>query len=211
MNTEKKKIYNLIILDESGSMESIKQSTIKGFNELALNIKETSQSFKDQEHYVSVVSFNCYGVKYRLYNQPVEELMLFDERLFEPNGLTPLYDAIGESTLKLKHDLLKEENYNVLVTVITDGHENDSKEFNSSSISHLIQSFSENSNWAFGLIGANIDIDSLAELLSIPSQRTMAFEAEEEGVSFMFSRYSKVQENLCAMVDQGISVDELPF
>ena len=209
--SNKKKIYNLIILDESGSMQTIKQATIKGFNELASNIKETSQSYKDQEHYVSVISFNCSGVKYRLYNQPVEELMLFDDRLFEPMGLTPLYDEIGESILKLKHDLLKEENYNVLVTVITDGYENDSKEFNSNSISHLIQSFSENPNWVFGLIGANIDVTSLAELLSIPTKRTISFAAEDEGVNTMFSRYSRAQDNLCSMVDNVDDLSDLPF
>jgi hypothetical protein len=46
----------------------------------------------------------------------------------------------------------------------------------------LIQSFSENPNWVFGLIGANIDVTSLAELLSIPTKRTISFEAEAEGV-----------------------------
>lgn len=36
---QKHNVHNLIILDESGSMESIKPSIINGFNELVQSIK----------------------------------------------------------------------------------------------------------------------------------------------------------------------------
>ena len=41
MTNKTQKIYNLIILDESGSMDSIERQTILGFNDLAIKIKET--------------------------------------------------------------------------------------------------------------------------------------------------------------------------
>ena len=41
MTNKTQKIYNLIILDESGSMGSIERQTILGFNDLATKIKET--------------------------------------------------------------------------------------------------------------------------------------------------------------------------
>ena len=68
-------------------MENLKQSTIKGFNELVGKIKETSQSYSDQEHYVSLVTFNCDGIKFRMFNQSVNELEFLDESLFEPKSI----------------------------------------------------------------------------------------------------------------------------
>ncbi|MCP3931090.1 MAG: VWA domain-containing protein, partial [Bacteroidetes bacterium] len=147
-------IYNLIILDESGSMGVIKEPTISGFNELATTISHSKAQFPEQKHFVSFVTFNNYGIKFRLYNQPVEELGRIDGNSFQPNGMTPLYDAIGMGVLKLKHELINQENYDVLVTVITDGEENYSQEFTLKEVKLIIEQLSAKRNWAFGLIGA---------------------------------------------------------
>ena len=57
------KVYNLIILDESGSMESIKTEIISAFNEIVQNIKGLEEKFPGQEHFVSFVTFNSLGIK----------------------------------------------------------------------------------------------------------------------------------------------------
>jgi len=44
---EKHKIFNLIILDESGSMQSIKDVTISDFNELVQTIKSTGKKYPE--------------------------------------------------------------------------------------------------------------------------------------------------------------------
>jgi hypothetical protein len=48
MITEKQQVHNLIILDESGSMESIKTTIISGFNELVQSIKVFNYSFQSK-------------------------------------------------------------------------------------------------------------------------------------------------------------------
>jgi hypothetical protein len=54
----KAQVYNVIILDKSGSMESIRQAAISGFNETLNGIKKAQEKFADtQEHYVSLVAF----------------------------------------------------------------------------------------------------------------------------------------------------------
>lgn len=58
-----KKIYNLIILDESGSMQSIKPQAITGLNETLQTIKSAQEKFENQSHYVTLVSFNTSRVK----------------------------------------------------------------------------------------------------------------------------------------------------
>lgn len=211
MTSKTQKIYNLIILDESGSMGSIKRQTISGFNDLADKIKETQKKFPNQHHFISFVTFNDRGIKFRLFNQSVGELNKIDNRTFQPEGQTPLYDAICKSTLKLKHEFFHDTDYNVLVTIITDGEENNSTEFNKKETKLMIENLSENPNWAFGLIGANIDVEAVANSLSIPIKRTITFKSEDESVKEMFERYGKAQEKLTYIIDEGGQCDDLPF
>ena len=59
----KTRIFNLIILDESGSMQSIKQAAINGMNETVQSIKASQKKHEDQEHIVTLVSFNSSAIK----------------------------------------------------------------------------------------------------------------------------------------------------
>ena len=122
-------VYNLIILDESGSMDSIKRPTISGFNEIVQTIKGIEKQYPEQKHFTSLVSFNGFGIKTLLDKKPVSELSQINENTYHPNSSTPLYDAIGLSVLKLRIDLAGTENTSVLVTIFTDGEENSSKEW----------------------------------------------------------------------------------
>ena len=143
------KVYNLIILDESGSMESIKQATISGFNEVVQTIKGIEIKFPEQQHFISLVTFNGLGVKTLLDKTPVASLTQIDPNTYHPDSMTPLYDAIALSVLKLKIDLAAIENANVLVTILTDGEENDSKEFNHSQVKNIINEQKNQGNKEF--------------------------------------------------------------
>jgi len=55
--------------------------------------------------------------------------MELDADTFQPDASTPLYDAIGFSVNKLKRKIEDETDYQVLVTIITDGEENSSTEY----------------------------------------------------------------------------------
>ena len=55
---KKHQVHNLIILDESGSMNSIKKTILNGFNELINSVKSIEKEFPEQEHYISIISFN---------------------------------------------------------------------------------------------------------------------------------------------------------
>ena len=70
------------------------------------------------------------GIKVHHMAEPVTTLQEIDQSSYHPNSGTPLFDAIGFTTLKLKEYLQGKTGYNVLVTIMTDGEENISKEFN---------------------------------------------------------------------------------
>jgi uncharacterized protein YegL len=54
----KKRIFNLIIIDESGSMMSIKKEAIDSVNETIQTIRAAQDEHADQEHFVTLVTFN---------------------------------------------------------------------------------------------------------------------------------------------------------
>ena len=77
-------VHNLIILDESGSMESIKQPTIEGFNEIVQTIKGIEKQFPEQEHFISLMSFNSLGRKTHLWK---ERLISWSKWMLQPTAL----------------------------------------------------------------------------------------------------------------------------
>jgi len=92
-----KKVYNLIILDESGSMESIKGATIDGFNELTQSIKHSEKQDRTIEQFIQFHSFNGAGLKELFKLAPAHYIKSLTSKEYQPENMTPLYDAIGFS------------------------------------------------------------------------------------------------------------------
>lgn len=181
----KHQVHNLIILDESGSMESIKSSIISGFNELVQTIKSSAELYPEQEHFISFVSFNGMGRKLLHFIDPVELLEKIDDSRYQPNASTPLYDAMGYSLNKLKQITQSLIHFNVLVTILTDGEENSSREYNKTQINSLVRELKKQ-KWTFTYIGTDHEVEKVAQSLSI--NNTMRFEKNEESIKMMFEK-----------------------
>ncbi|GAB3040382.1 VWA domain-containing protein [Spirosoma pulveris] len=188
MNTTTHKIFNLIILDESGSMESIKAPTLSGFNEVVQTIKGVSGQFPEQQHTVTLVTFNSLGIQTRLDNQPAGQLTELTDALFKPTAGTPLYDAMGRSLMRMEWLTEKETDYTVLVSILTDGEENDSHEFNGRQIQAMVERLKRH-NWSFTYMGANQDAQKTASSLSIT--QSITFQANEADMKELFAKERK--------------------
>ena len=189
--SEKVKVYNLIILDESGSMSSIYQEALTGVNETLQTIRMAKEEHPEQEHFVTLVAFDTghYNEIYK--GTPAGIAVDILPEQYRPGGCTPLYDAMGKAISDLRnhldyidHSSNKEENI-VLVTIITDGYENASREYSGSAIKALVEEMRKK-GWVFTYIGANQDVDKVAESMSINNR--MAFQANSEGTKAMFKK-----------------------
>lgn len=200
MNPLTHHVYNLIILDESGSMQSIKKPTINGFNEIVETIRSVSAQFPEQEHFVSLVSFNSNGIKSIHWNEEASRLNKIDDNMYQPDGCTPLFDAIGQSVNRLKNELPGNRDYNVLVTILTDGQENDSRNYTAEQISKLISQLKEQA-WTFAYIGANHDIVEAASKLSITN--TLEFNANDADMAVMFDTERKARNHYYKKVSKN--------
>ncbi len=196
-------IYNVIIIDQSGSMDFIKRQAISGYNETIQMIKEAQKEFyKSQQHFVSLVLFNTSEVKNVYDKVSCDKAKKLSERTFCPNGGTPLYDAIGTTLSKFRYSLPQEQDHKVLITIITDGEENSSVEYSGAMIAKMIDELKEK-GWVFTFIGANQDVQKVAATISITN--TLHFETSIEGTNEMFEKerksrkkwYGRVEDKEC--------------
>ena len=181
----KHQVHNLIILDESGSMQSIKKTTIQGFNEIVQTVKGISEQYPDQEHLITLITFNGLGQKTLHFMESVEKLEQIDDSRYSPDASTPLYDAMGFSITKLRKAIENVKDRNVLVTIMTDGEENASKEFNGVAIKKLVEELKLD-RWTFTYIGTDHDVEKFATSISITN--TMRYEKDEAAIRYMFEK-----------------------
>lgn len=177
------RVHNLIILDESGSMMSIYKPAITGVNETLQAIRMGQHDNPGQQHYVTLVAFDSshYNLIYK--NTPIAHAADITTEQYRPGGCTPLYDAMGRAISELRPAVLPGDV--ALVTIITDGYENASREFNAATIKGLVKQL-EAEDWVFTYIGANQDVTAVANSLAI--KHHMAFQADESGTNEMFAK-----------------------
>lgn len=181
--------YNLIILDKSGSMQSIRQAAIAGVIETMGTIRAAEKKTGIKQ-YITLAAFCGCGITYILENAPVEKAESINPRLYEPCCMTPLYDAIGNCCTKLKKQLAGRNDATVSVTIITDGYENASTEFSATAVKSLIEMLKAD-GWLIAYIGANQDVQQVKFELNIDN--VMDFSADEDGVKDMFRKERKAR------------------
>ena len=186
----KTRIFNLIIIDESGSMQSIKKAAIDSVNETIQTIRSAEQKHPEQEHYVSLVSFND-DVKTIYDCVEVEQVKEINDETYQPSCCTALYDAMGISLSKLRKRVAESDK--VLVTVVTDGYENSSKEYSGKAIKTLVDELKAK-GWVFAYIGANQDVEAVAATISITN--VIQFEASAMGTQEMTERVNRGRNRL---------------
>ena len=200
MDTAKKTpIYTLVILDKSGSMEAIRTEAINGYNETLGSIKATQLKHMDtQEHFLSLAAFcNC-GIDMIYDMTPIKNADKLTKEQYDPCCCTPLFDAIGKTVKELKRRTAEIEGAAYLVTIITDGYENASKEWDSKAVSKLIDGCKEE-GWMFSFIGAGEDVVKVASTLSITN--TMVWENTSKGTEVMFSIENNARMQFCDDLD----------
>jgi hypothetical protein len=184
---KKEKLVTLVnyILDQSGSMGSVKNQVLSGFEEYLGGLKKEMAT--ESELYFSLTLFDSggsiFGTSSVRLEKPylvarIQDVLPLDEYSYKPNGGTPLYDAIGK-TIQDVDNLIRERNLKinrVLTVIHTDGQENTSKEFNAKSISKLREEKEATGHWTFVYIGAGPTTWADASSLGFGVSNTMLYD-----------------------------------
>lgn len=185
---DKARIYNLIIVDESGSMSHLREATLSGINETIGTIKSAQKEYAEtQEHTLTLVTFdsdsNRPDVRTMIDNQSIVEVKEF--RDYMPRGCTPLYDAMGQSLTKLHTAIKGDVDASAVVTVLTDGLENASREWDAQSLRKLIEQLKEE-GWSFSYMGSAHNVKEVTDLLSI--ENVVEFSHDQLGAAHTWGR-----------------------
>lgn len=202
------KIYNVIILDESGSMEAIKRYTINGFNEVLETIQQAENDHSDQQHFVTFISFNTNGIKTHLFNEPAKKLKPLGGNNFRPSAATPLFDAMGTGLSRQRDAIAGEKNTEVLVSILTDGMENASVEYNHMAIKNLMEELKK-LGWTITYMGANHDVEKFSISIGIDHHTQYMANEADMNRNFMQERSSrKAYYDKAGMPDKGAYFQE---
>ena len=141
-----KRVFNLLVVDESGSMEIIRKQALVGINETLETIRKIQKTHSELEQRVTLITFDSTHKKLFYDNVAADDAYSLSMRDYRPCGGTPLYDTIGMGIAKINAQAA--EGDNVLVTIVTDGEENCSEEYSLRMIKNLIEKLKKQ-GWTF--------------------------------------------------------------
>lgn len=173
-----------IVLDRSGSMSSVREAIIAGFNafnrsqrELAGDVSVKLVQFDDQYEVV--------------FDTPLADVPKLTQDHFVPRGMTALFDAQGKTIVDLGAELAampeSERPSRVIVMTLTDGIENASKEYSVEKIATLIKHQTEVYKWDFVFLGANQDAIRTAATMALPRDSSLTYRSSRAGTTAAFS------------------------
>ena len=194
-----KRVFNLLVVDESGSMSVIKRHALVGINETLTTIQKMQETHKNLEQRVTLITFDSTHTNVFYDNVRASNANPLKAKDYNPCGATPLYDAIGMGIAKI--NALTTEDDSVLVTIITDGEENCSEEYSLKMIKNLIEKLKKQ-NWTFTFIGTDdLDVENIALDMGIDNH--LQFSEDEAGTKKMFARENRAREryNKCRAMD----------
>ena len=166
--------YIAVLLDRSGSMSSVKDDTIGGFNQFIKDQKEAGDNAM-----LTLVQFDSGGIDTVHESLAIKDVPDLSDETFQPRGSTPLLDAMGktiETTGKALEAIPQSDRPDkVVFVVITDGQENASREFTKARIKEMVSHQSDVYKWNFLYLGANQDAFAEAHSMGIPQAQAAAF------------------------------------
>jgi hypothetical protein len=172
-----------VILDRTGSMESIRDDTIGGFNTF-LNHQKAEPGVAT----ITLVQFdsqNPYEIVHKF--KALEEVPELTRETFVPRASTPLLDAMGRGINDLEKSLVDMNEdarpRRVVMVIITDGKENSSHEFQKDQIKKMIKEKQEKSTWQFVFLSADLAAINDALASGVHAFSAMSYDKDARGTA----------------------------
>lgn len=176
---EGKKIQftNVIVIDASGSMLTKVNEVIEGLKQIFADIKDEATKNKNVITRTIVVDFS-YSYDIRVLVNTLNPEDLTDELAssYSTRGYTALYDAMGYAM-----SLIPDDQDGAYITVISDGGENDSKEYTVAGIKELVMSAREK-KWAVTFMGSDEQGIYDAQAAGVRVKNTMRVKTGSGGI-----------------------------
>ena len=181
--TKVNKFHITFVLDRSGSMQTVRDATISGFNEYLQSQKDAPGKAK-----VTLIQFDD-RIEIPYENVKIKDVKPLTHATFVPRGMTALRDAIETAIRKTEQALVWGENVKPLIVILTDGLENSSRRINQFQLNTLISQKQEQ-GWDFVYIGANQDAFAVGTSMGIRGDFTYSYDANPIATASTFGTLS---------------------
>ena len=150
----------VIVLDESGSMQDVKQDMIKAINSLITE----QQQVKERPALFTLVKFNNQVTRV-IKNLDLREVSLLTDNDYVPSATTALYDALGDTINWFRYEK------DVLMVVVTDGMENASRTYTHDQVKIMLDEKKEHRNWSYVYLSNDLSTARQADSLGMSKSR----------------------------------------
>lgn len=198
--TNPKETHYLLILDESGSMESVRQQTLDGLNEQIQSINKLEKQYPGHKYFINILKFDNDFIDL-VVNTKISDVRKFTLADYKPNASTALRDAIGLGVTKLNERIeskITSGEARALVVILTDGEENASNKYSPADIKSLIEKLDATQSWTFTFIGANQDAVTTAKGYGIHASNVANYSASSKGTRTAFAAVSGGMSNMAS-------------
>jgi len=184
------------LLDRSGSMKSIRDDAIGGFNTLVAD-----QQQEPGRCTLTLVQFDSQDPAEIVHDSaPIQEVPELTEKTFRPRGLTPLLDAMGHLITHTGERLAALPEHarpgQVIFAVLTDGLENASRLHTRRQVFEMVRHQREVFSWQFMFLGADQDAIAEARQLGIAEELAMSIGKTARGTRRAFGASSKAMSKM---------------
>lgn len=177
-----KKLRNrvAIVLDRSGSMQVVRASAIRAFNDVLAELRRSARS-TGQETTLTLVSFASSVVTDRS-GEPIDLTPDLSMDSYRPIGNTALYDAVGHAIERLSAMPGSDDlDTSMLVIVVTDGEENYSMKHSVFTLSELLRKVNATDRWTVAWQVPRGYKQKLVKLLDLPEGNVTEWEISDRG------------------------------
>lgn len=165
------------VLDETGSMNTIKDDTIGGFN----SYLETLKAGKNPIRF-TLLKFDSNRTEKVCVDIPVKDVLPLTPETYQPGAMTPLIDACYKAIIATA-EKVAEKKMNVAIVIQTDGYENASTQYTTDDLAALVKEKTA-LGWAFTFLGAGIDAFGQARQFGIASAQTVTYDRDKSAQAF---------------------------
>jgi hypothetical protein len=175
-------------------MEECRDKTIDAYNEFVNGLKHKNTLGTR----LSLTIFDSESIDL-VYDQiRIGDVPRLTRKTFVPRGGTPLLDAVGHAVAAVdKVNLLPDER--VVLSILTDGLENASKEYTAEAVRKLLTDRQERCNWLVQYLGANQDAWEAGRVIGVHMRHAMAYDSEAvqpamRAMSASIGRYASAEK-----------------
>lgn len=209
-----KQTFVALVLDESASMGSMQEAARELFNAQAAEIRKNAK--KGGATKVSLFKFGQHAPPHVcevFHARPATDVPTLEAKDYRPQNGTPMRDGIGLAITRLETEDDGGKDTAFLVVVVTDGQENQSREWSAERLRKKVSELQATGRWTFAVYGANISLADLHEvvgfdLASLPATNFGTYRPDSAGVAVASASLSRANARYMSARAAGATISK---